>query len=437
MCGIIVSSLKIPENCDKYIKNRGPDYVSKITHNNINFIHYLLHLTGDKTPQPIIENNIVCIFNGEIYNYKQILPSAKSDSYSIIDCYKKRGDNFIKYLDGEFAIVLFDFNKNKLFISGDVFGTKPLFYSIENDIIISSYKSTCCTIKNIEYKSIEPNETLIFNLNDKQLIRKYKIHDFDLSQYKTSYDDYISALEKSILKRVPDNSIPLVTLSSGLDSGAIACCLNKHNKKALFMTISKNEDIDVINNRKKILNNHVLLDLSIDEKTHWTKHLNLNCEPCVWDWMTNPNVQMIQQTHEMGSMLGKSKILTETKKIDPTIKVLLSGIGADEVMSHNSYYGCGWGNVDTFPSDLNEVFPWHNFYKGTMANYLRGDEYVGGCFSFETRYPFCDTDVVQEFLWLKPELKNLFKGSNYKPPLLYYLDKHNFPYCKHKLGFNV
>ena len=59
-------------------------------------------------------------------------------------------------------------------------------------------------------------------------------------------------------------------------------------------------------------------------------------------------------------------------------------------MAHNSYYSCGWGNVDVFPSNLKEVFPWANFFGGSMDNYLRGDEYVGGCFGYETRYPFCD-----------------------------------------------
>jgi hypothetical protein len=83
------------------------------------------------------------------------------------------------------------------------------------------------------------------------------------------------------------------------------------------------------------------------------------------------------------------------------------------------------------------VYPWANFFGGTMDNYLRGDEYVGGCFGYETRYPFCDKDVVQEFLWLKAALKNNFNGSNYKPALLYYLNKEKFPFHLRKLGFNV
>ena len=37
-----------------------------------------------------------------------------------------------------------------------------------------------------------------------------------------------------------------------------------------------------------------------------------------------------------------------------------------------------------------------------MDNYIKGDEYTGGCIGFETRYPFCDKQLVQEYLWLKP-----------------------------------
>ena len=93
MCGIIVSDLNVPEICYNLIKRRGPDNINIVKYNNINFIHFLLHLTGEKTIQPIFDNDIVCLFNGEIYNYKEILPEAKSDVYSIVDVYKKYGKN--------------------------------------------------------------------------------------------------------------------------------------------------------------------------------------------------------------------------------------------------------------------------------------------------------------------------------------------------------
>ena len=100
--------------------------------------------------------------------------------------------------------------------------------------------------------------------------------------------------------------------------------------------------------------------------------------------------------HKVLCLLNQ-KMIDYCKKNNQNIKILMSGIGADEIMAHNSYYSLGWGNVDYFPNDLNQVYPWKNFYEGTMDNYIKGDEYIGGCFGFETRYPFCDKQLVQNF----------------------------------------
>jgi hypothetical protein len=72
-----------------------------------------------------------------------------------------------------------------------------------------------------------------------------------------------------------------------------------------------------------------------------------------------------------------------------------------------------------------------------MKNYIKGDEYVGGCYSFETRFPFCDKYLVQEFLWLTPDLKNRFQKYDQKPALVQYLIKEKYPFCEKKYGFDV
>lgn len=58
---------------------------------------------------------------------------------------------------------------------------------------------------------IEPNKVLIFNLNTRTLIDCYNIYNFNLNQYKSTYDDFYNSLEKAILKRYPENSIPLIS----------------------------------------------------------------------------------------------------------------------------------------------------------------------------------------------------------------------------------
>lgn len=343
-------------------------------------------------------------------------------------------------MDGEFTIVLFDFNKNKLFICSDIFKTKPLFYLIDNnDIIISSYESVCNKIKKQNYLSINPNEVIVFDLISRKMEYTYNIYNFCLKQYKLDYNDFFVALENAILKRYPEKSIPLVSLSSGTDSGVIACCLNKYEKDALYFSMNKNEDGEIINERKQILKeSHYIIELTEEEKKIYKDFLLENCEPFLWDWSYHPKMPgYVENGFDMGSMLAKSKIINLSKQIDPEIKVMYSGIGADEVMATNHFYSRGWGNVDLFPNNLSDVFPWNNFFNGSMENYLKGDEYVGGCFSYETRYPFCDKNLIQEFLWLSCELKNEHAGSPYKPALSAYLEKENFPFHKIKYGFNV
>lgn len=62
--------------------------------------------------------------------------------------------------------------------------------------------------------------------------------------------------------------------------------------------------------------------------------------------------------------------------------------------------------------ELSSVFPWLNFFLGTQRDYLAKEESTAGAHGVETRYPFLDRNLVQEFLWLSADTKNaLYKAS--------------------------
>ena len=111
--------------------------------------------------------------------------------------------------------------------------------------------------------------------------------------------------------------------------------------------------------------------------------------------------------------VGLGAICRQAKK--DGARVYLSGTGADEIISD---YGFGGKKIvphsafgGLFPEDLESVYPWNNFFGGTQRAYLMKEEYVAGAFGLEARYPFLDFNVVQEFLWLKSEVKNArYKG---------------------------
>lgn len=437
MCGIIITNNTISNInlIDKKLIKRGPDCRNIVELNGFMFIHYLLQITGDYTIQPFINNNIVCLYNGEIYNYLEIKNDAKSDGECLIPAYIEYGENFISKLDGEFCIVLFDFNSNKLIISSDIFRTKPLYYHISSsNIIISSYLSICQSINNTcEYNIVNPNETLIYNLSDYTLTRRI-IYNWDLNQHKHDLNDWEIAFENAVLKRYSNNSI--ISLSSGLDSGSIVCCLNKYNKDYLALSIPINENQEVLNLRKNILGEKFYyVNYNNTKKEINRNYLIENCECFEHKWKNYGSNPLIN----VGAYPGKIEIFKTANSlfIDKGLsvpRVLYSGIGGDEIMGTCPTYDNGnQGNPFRFTNDLNEIFPWTNFYEGSLRNYLLSDEFVGGSYSYENRYPFLDKNLVQEFLWLIPEIKN----REYKYPLIWYLEKYNFPLTKKKLGFNV
>ena len=118
-------------------------------------------------------------------------------------------------------------------------------------------------------------------------------------------------------------------------------------------------------------------------------------------------------------------------------KVHISSCGADEIISDYGFNGkkifshSEFGGF--FPENLENIFPWKKFYNDSQRSYLFKEEYVFGRYGLESRYPFLDTQVVQNFLNLKKELKN----SEYKSPIAFFLRKHDYPFDEGiKLGFN-
>jgi asparagine synthetase B (glutamine-hydrolysing) len=442
MCSILFSTKDISniDDINFYLKFRGPDHTEIKNINNCIFIHNLLSITGDFTIQPYHNDNIVLIYNGEIYNYKDF-GNYKSDGECLIPLYKQYGSSFIKKLDGEFAICLVDFNTNQAVISSDIFKTKPLFLGIDDDKIgCSSYYTP---LEKIGYKNIEkakPNTIYTICLNTNKIINEDNVYEFDLNQHKVSYDDWIKAFENAIKKRIynTDKNI-FIGLSSGYDSGIIFSELVKNNHHFFSFSLLGTENERVIldrvacknpetecytlnKNQEEYNNSHTLISQNT-EQFYYTIHSNTS------DY-NEFNTLLIND----GGANNFATICRASKNFN--CKICLSGTGADEIISDYGFNGnkiyahSNFGGM--FPDDLTTIFPWASFYGSTLESYIAKEEYVGGSFGIEMRYPFLDKDLVQEFLWLHQDLKN----KEYKAPIDYYFNENNFPYAKQeKRGF--
>lgn len=439
MCSFnIIKKLKYRlDKINYYAKKRGPDHTNVKEINNITFVHNLLHITGKMKIQPFEKNNIVCVFNGEIYNYKKF-GNYESDGECLIDLYLKYGSEFTKLLDGEFAIALIDFNKKTILISTDIFSTKPLFYCFyKANFMISSYEKCIELNKMKGIKKLEPNKTMIFDLDTFKKIEEHTIYSFKLNQFKDSFKDWNTAFDNAIKKRSSNQQRKLfVSLSGGYDSGAICCSLNKLNFNYNTYTVNGGENKKILEQRNKI-NKSISKNYDMNEDII-KKYVDLNNKNCC-----NYNRKVRENTNKDNyevlkdrASAGGSFICDNARKDNCIIS--LSGQGADEIFSDYGFNGkkytwhsCFGGK---YPDDLKKIFPWESFFSGIGQCLIMKEEIIGGSHGIEQRYPFLDKDVVQEFLWLKPELKNKY----YKAPIHNYLTINKYPFIPNeKVGFNV
>ncbi len=372
MCGFTITNRKISDvnYVDHFTRLRGPDGTTVTEIAGVTIIHHLLWLTGNRTPQPFIDDDLICVFNGEIYNYKKF-GDYDTDGECLLPLFREYGNDFTKHLDGEFSIVILDQKNDKIGIFRDTFGTKPCYSSIEgNDFAISSYASS---LKRLGFSNWD--------------VPKRMPHDFSLIQYKDTYQDWIVAFENAVKKRISDKPT-FIGLSSDYDSGAIDCALQKENADYTAITIGE-EFLEGRNSLRIALPDDLrTIDISyIDQEFTFEIKKNIS---------TYGQTQLFKAARDMG------------------LKVCLSGQGADEVM---------W-DYDEFNFATHRQILGENFFGKKQMWYLGQEERVSGAHGIESRYPFLDPQVVQEYLWLTPELKNRY----FKAPIHEYLTGNDYPF---------
>jgi asparagine synthetase B (glutamine-hydrolysing) len=441
MCGFIVTNLPDPDlaAANRYIRHRGPDGTRVREFAGLRFLHNVLSITGPKTFQPFISGDLACLFNGEIYNYRTF-GQFDSDGECLIPALQEHGREFVNQLDGEFAIVLFDRKQQLLRLYTDVFATKPMHYGIRGkEFAVASYASGIHALGFEHAVRVPANSLIEINLQDGSLHEFSSLFEFKLEQSKNTFDDWEAAFSESIAKRAKNTRERIfIGLSSGYDSGSIACELSLQGVDFKSFSLLGEEDEQVLNQRMRLVAEKAeseLISTTPESVSRAKKYILDHIEPIrlhIYSegtgYVGNPEL------HRDGGAVGLTMVCEAAQREGR--KIYISGQGADEIISDYGFRGkrhyphSNFGGL--FPRDLSAIFPWASFYGSTQAAYLTKEEYIAGSFGLETRYPFLDKKVVQAFLSLSPELKN----SHYKSALHHYLSTRGFPnlYDK-KVGF--
>jgi asparagine synthase (glutamine-hydrolysing) len=127
-----------PELMMKMVKtahHRGPDGNSIFKDDYITLGHNLLSIVGEVEDgkQPYEYENCVLVYNGEIYNYKDLEQNSKNDTEALAKGLKNEGWEFLKKCDGMFALAFYNKTTKELILARDTNGTKPLYYGYIKD----------------------------------------------------------------------------------------------------------------------------------------------------------------------------------------------------------------------------------------------------------------------------------------------------------------
>jgi asparagine synthase (glutamine-hydrolysing) len=125
--------------------HRGPDGEGMHVEPGVGLGHRRLAIIDVATGQQPLYNedgSVVVVFNGEIYNYQELIPElqalghvfhTRSDTEVIVHAWEAWGEHCVDRFRGMFAFALYDRNRETLFLARDRLGVKPLFYAVLPD----------------------------------------------------------------------------------------------------------------------------------------------------------------------------------------------------------------------------------------------------------------------------------------------------------------
>jgi asparagine synthase (glutamine-hydrolysing) len=130
------------------IRHRGPDQFGIYLDDQIGLGSARLSIIDLKSGQQPIANEdqtLWIVFNGEIFNYIELRPQLEqrghhfrtnSDTEVLLHLYEDYGPECLQYLNGQFAIAIWDNQTRTLFLARDRVGIRPLFYTVVGDRLI-------------------------------------------------------------------------------------------------------------------------------------------------------------------------------------------------------------------------------------------------------------------------------------------------------------
>lgn len=277
MCGIAGfnwEDKKLAEKLTSLLFHRGPDQGGVYTCDKVSLGHRRLSIIdlSEHAKQPMTNENgeVIIVFNGEIFNYKQLqedlvsqghIFKSNSDTEVLVHLYEEYGEKMLEKLNGQFAFCIYDRERGELFFARDRLGILPLYYYLDGEKIIFASELKCilesgvkkeidinslalyfrfgyipspaCILKNT-FK-LKPAHYMVYNLGEHKITEYEEYWSINFSEELSNPDKVKELLREGLKESASMRLIADVPvgafLSGGIDSSAVVASIAKDNPK--------------------------------------------------------------------------------------------------------------------------------------------------------------------------------------------------------------
>lgn len=369
MCGIVgvlgKTNRDVFDGMLKQITHRGPDESGQFLDRNAEIMmgtQRLSIIDVDGGKQPIVneDGTVVVTFNGEIYNYRDLRESLRSDGHRFVtDCdtevlvhlWEEEGKSMVHHLEGMYAFAIWDSNRDSVFLARDPLGIKPLYVSTAGDQVVWASEITPLVIAGVDsgidqqavynyfhfrftpwpqtllssVQNVEPGTSLLIENDDISRHRFWNVPTETSAVSRGQAAKRIrSTLETAVRRRLVSD-VPLgAFLSGGLDSSAIVALMSEFRSDPVqTFSIGFQGDQYDESDEARMVADHFGTD-------HHEQVVDLDLMDIFGDLAT-----------QLGEPLGDPALLPTTalsRHARDSVKVALTGEGADELFGGYWYY---------------------------------------------------------------------------------------------------
>ena len=487
MCGIAGFTGNYPkellEKMTSGIAHRGPDGVGhwygKSKNGVVGLGHRRLSIIdlSQNANQPMESTceRYITIFNGEIYNFKELAKDLKTKGYKfnpnsdtaiLAPLYDAYGEKMLDKLSGIFAFAIWDKKEGRLFCARDHIGTKPFYYTKNNHgLVFSSELKSLVNIpkfdKSLDMQSLAdyltylwcPGEGTMFknvkkllpghfmivkngevNINKWYSLPQAKLNENNKPVYKSKKPQELLHLLDEIVAEQMIADVPMgAFLSGGVDSSAIVASMCQHSSKPIETFCIKNSLED------EGFSSDVTHARMVAKRY---KNIKLNEIQTGAEGLADlpEMVKILDEPQADPAPLYVAQISKIAKKMG--IKVLMSGTGGDDVFSGYRRHQASilMQNLDCLPNFLKQTVGGccsilangNGGFSRRMGklSYMLNQDIKDGLLS---SYEYTQKDILNNILTNKSYeihkyFNEVFKNTKFQHPLnkLLYLEAHGF-----------